>query len=244
MSTDNPSITASDIVTDVELRLGSPGIATATYLPWISYAYQKTYQALVNAGQRVKEELFGNQTTFDLTAGVGEYTLSTELSRFGGVIKVELKYGKTGDDWVRATRIESVSDWRIDNNDSTSYRAKDSALYYLLQDTIGFLPIPPASETDQTPQAKVFYIKRPYQIDAGGDVIDIPYRFIYPVSNYVQAKAVEAENEDYGQAAITEQRFTQELDDIAVAAESEFGEAEGVNRVKVASNSSIFSRPF
>lgn len=244
MSSSNPDITASDIITDVEARMLNPNLSSAIYLPWVSYAYQKTYQALAKSSQAVKERFFGTSTTFDLTAGIAEYSLETNIPRFGGIIKVEIKYGKTGDDWERATFLESLSDWKIQNNTSTSYRGKASPLYYVIGDTLGFIPTPPASESDQTPQAKVYHINRPYQITLTTDVIDIPYRFIYPIADYVHARAVQRLNEDYSASRIIESNFIGQLEEVAEAAASEFSENEESNFVKIPGTSPIFNNPF
>ena len=226
MASNNPDITVSDITTDVEARLGTPNISASVYLPWVSYAYQKTFQALLGVGQGTKEKLFGELASFNLTAGVAEYSLETNIPRFGGIIKVEVKYGGSGDDWIKATQLPSISMWTNQNNVSTSYRSKATALYYLLNDIIGFIPTPPSTDSS-TPLARVWYIKRPYQLTLVGDIIDIPYRFIYPVVNYVQSKAVEKLNEDYTQSTLLERKFQSELEQIAIAASSEFDENAG-----------------
>lgn len=244
MSESNPDITASDIITEVEDILDDPNIGSSVYLPWISYAYQKTYQKLTAISQDVKETLFGDDVTFDLTGGTAEYSISENIPRYGGIIKVEIKYGASGDDWIRAARLKSVSNWRIQNNVGTNYRSKTAALYYILDNTIGFIPTPPSADTDQTPQAKVWYIKRPYQITLTTDVIDIDYRFMYPIRNYVLAQAIRRENEDYAAAGDIENNFRAELEEMAIAAASEFSESEGTNEVEVSSDSGLYDNPF
>lgn len=244
MASNNPSITASNIITDVEARLENPNLSANTYLPWVSYGYNRLYLALMSADPRVREGLFGNSETFNLSAGVSEYSISTNIPRFGGIIKVEVKYGGTGDDWTRAKKLPSVSDYEVQNNNTTSYRAKENPLYFLLEDSIGFIPVPPVADSG-TPQAKVFYVRRPYQITDVADVIDIDYRFIYPLANYVQAKAIERINEDYGQAAIIEREFIRLLEEVSERATSEFsGELDGGESVVVPSNSPLFKNPF
>lgn len=242
MSTNNPDITASDIITDIEVRLGTTNLDTTDYLPWVSYAYQRLYRAIISAGQQAKEVFFGDDVTFNLTPGTSEYSLSTNIPRFGGIIKVELKYGGTSDDWVKASRLPSINNYnQVMNNNTTSYRSKSSPLYYLLQNVIGFIPVPPGSDSG-TPQAKVWYIKRPYQIDSGSDVIDIPYRFIDPLNDYVQAKAIQSENESYSESLEIERVFEAKLNRITEQIENEFGEYEGTNVVQ-AVGSSLYSNP-
>jgi hypothetical protein len=185
MSANNPSITASDIITDVESRLGAPNINGADYLPWISYAYQKTYAALANAGQGVKDALFGAYITLPLVNGTTEYSLSTNIPRFASVIKIEVQYGASTDQRNTAGRIRSIAHVSNMGQISTTYYAKTSPMYYLIDGLIGFIPTPDGGT------AYIWYIKRPYQISDGADVIDIDYRFIYPIVNYVQAKAIE-----------------------------------------------------
>lgn len=243
MSSNNPDITASDIITDVENRLGSPNITSTAYLPWISYAYTKVYRALIGTNQMVKESLFGEVATLTLTNGTAEYSLEENIPQFGSFIKVEVKYGATGDDWVTATKLPSLANWEIQNNVSTSYRAKTNPLYYKIGDKLGFIPTPPAADTG-TPQAKVWYIKRPYQITLVTDVIDLPYRFTYPIANYVQARAIEMLNEDYSQSMMIENKFERELQMLAEFADSENNENDGTESVQVASGSSLFVDPF
>jgi len=241
MSSNNPDITASDIITDVENRLDTPGISTSVYLPWVSYAYQKTYQAITYAGQRAKETFFGAYIEVDLTNGTAEYTISDIVPRFGGIIKVEIKYGNSEDVWNRAKELPSISDWKIQNNVDTTYRSKTCPLYYVLKDTIGFIPTPPSTDTSNA-TARIWYVQRPYQITSGSDVVDLPYRFIYPVNDYVQAKAIMKENEDYAQAAQVEANFRLQLDQITALVENEFNENEG-RFVKIDSSDSLYANP-
>jgi len=243
MSSNNPSITVSDIVTDVEARLGAPNISTSVYLPWVSYAYNRTYLALMNSDARVRERLFGNYVELTLTNGTAEYSLSSKIPRFGGIIKIEVKYGGTGDDWNRASRLDSLSNWKIQNNVSTSYRGKNVPLYYVMEDTIGFIPTPPSTDSG-TPYARVWYVRRPYQLTLSTDVIDIEYRFIYPIVEYVQAKAIQRANEDYGDARAVEQEFKNLLDEVCDVATAELSDLEGGDSIAVSSDSQIFENPF
>lgn len=242
MASNNPSITAADIITDVEARLGTPGISTTNYLPWVSYAYQKTFQALINAGQTVKEELFGNYSAITLTNGTAEYALSTIIPRFGGFIKTEILYGGTGDQRVRINKLRSVSQWQIQGNVSTSYRSKSEPLFYLLEDTLGVIPTPPVADVANA-ILYAWYVRRPYQINLSTDVIDIDYRFIYPIVNYVQAKAIQAKFEDYSEARTVEAQFQQELEQIAIAAASEYNENDETNAVEISADSMLFDNP-
>jgi hypothetical protein len=240
MSASNPDITVSDIITDVQSRLLGSSIDGSVFIPWVSYAYQKVYNTLASVGQKTKEELFGNLVTVDLTPGVAEYSISSNIPRYGGIIKIEVRYGATGDDWNRATRLESISNWEIQNNVSTTYRSKTQPVFYIIQNIMGFIPTPPSTESDQTPQAKIWYIQRPNQLTLTTDVIDIPYRFMYPITNYVQARAIERENEDYDVALAIENKFKVELEEIADAADSETGQ----NNVQISSTSALYENPF
>lgn len=243
MSSSNPDITASDIITDIEVRLGGTNLDTDDYLPWISYAYQKLYRAIVAAGQQAKEVYFGNDVTFNLTGGTGEYSLETNIPRFGGIIKVEIKYGGTNDDWTKVARLPSINNYsQVMNNTSESYRAKQSPLYYVLQDTLGFIPVPPAGDAG-TPQAKVWFVQRPYQLTLGTDVIDIPYRYLDPLNDYVQAKAIQAENESYRESLEIERIFEAKLVKITESVVDEFGEYEGTDSVQAINGSRLYHNP-
>ena len=243
MSTNAPSITASDIVTNIETRLGGTNLDTTNYLPWISYAYQKIYRAIISAGQQAKEYYFGNYTTFNLTGGTGEYSLITNVPRFGGIIKVEIKYGATGDLWTPVKRIPSINNYyETTGNTSTTYQSKQSPLYYILQDTIGFIPVPPAGDSG-TPQAKIYYVRKPYQITAGTDVIDIPYKYIDAIDDYVHAKAIQAENESYAESLEIERVFEAKLNQITEDVNDEFGEYEGIDSIQAFSGSKLYSNP-
>jgi len=239
MSSNNPSVTASDIITDVEARLATPGISTATYLPWISYAYQRTYQALANTNQQTKEELFGVAGTISLTQSTLEHSITGSIPRFGGIIEVAIKYGASGDTRNKAKRMRTKAFWDNIDNVSTSYRSKTEPLYYIQGGSIGIIPVPPEAGAI----AYIDFVQRPYQLTAGTDVIDIPYRFQYPVVNYVQAKAIEATNEDYSQGEITERKFLRELEEVAIAAESEMTENDGINAVEISANSPLVGDP-
>lgn len=241
MSASNPSITASDIITDVEVRLGSPNISSSNYFPWISYGYQKTWAALANAGQTVKEQLFGAYVSYTLTPGTGEYTLTTIAPRFSSVIKAEILYGASGDLRTPLFPIRSLANWKNMGNVSTSYQSKASPLFYIIGNTIGFIPTPPASDSAAT--LYLWYVQRPYQITATTDVIDIPYRFLYPIVNYVQSKAIQKENEDYATALEIEQRFERELDQVGISASSEYNENDGMSAVEIDSSNALFDDP-
>ena len=243
MSINVPSVTASDIITDIETRLGDTNLDTNDYLPWISYAYQKLYKAIVRAGQQAKEYYYGNYTTFNLTSGTGEYTLTTNVPRFGGIIKVEVKYGGTDDRWVTAARLPSINNYNQSSEyNTTQYRGKDKPYYYMLQDLIGFIPVPPGSDAG-TPQAKIFYVRKPYQIDSGTDVIDVPYKYIDALNDYVQSKALQAENESYNESLEIERVFEAKLRQITEDVEDEFGEYEGTDSVQPMQGSQLHSNP-
>lgn len=242
MSANNPDITVANVIENVETRLGDTNLDSMAYLPWTSYAYQKTYQAICAAGQQAKEYFFGDSTTFNLTADTSTYSLETNIPRFGGFIKVEIKYGGTGDTWVRAEKLKSVSHWDIQENVTTTNRSKTNPLYYKLGDTLGFIPQPPSSDSG-TPQAKVFYIKRPYQLTDTTDVIDLPYRYIYPIEDYVHSKAIITENEDFGQASLVEQDFALQLKMITSIVTDEFNENDGTSSIEIDTNSSVYRNP-
>lgn len=241
MSSNNPDVTVSDIANEVERILRNPGLSTTTYLPWASYAYQKTFQALSGVGMHVREALFGDNATISLTTSTLQKSLTTDIPRFGGVIKVEVKYGASGDDWNPASKLKSIAHWSNTNNVSTTYRSKTQPLYTIIGNS-NLIVIPVAPESGA--QAKIYYVKRPYQLTDGNDVIDIPYRFIYPIFNYVQAKAVERVNEDYSASKQIENNFEKELIRVAEAADSEFNEEDGTDGVETSASSPIFSNPF
>lgn len=242
MASNNPTYTAADVITDVEIRLGSPSISASNYLPWISYAYQKTWGALSNAGQTVREQLFGAYTSYTLTNGTAEYTLTDIAPRFDSVVKMEILYGGTGDLRVPVTKMRSVSNWKNMGNVSTSYQNKGGPIYYQFKNTLGIIPTPPASDSSQA-ILYLWYIQRPYQINATNDEIDIPYRFIYPILNYVQAKAMQAENEDYTTAGDLEARFERELEQVALTASSEMSEDDGTLGVESSANDLLYDNP-
>jgi hypothetical protein len=236
---DNPDVTVADIITDVEGRFSSvPSISSDTYIPWISYAYQKVYHALSSVNSRCREDLFGDMDTITMdTDSPNEYSLETEIPRFGGFVEVQVKYGATGDEYNSASRLASAAHWKNWANISTTYRSKLTPLYYKRGDTIGFIPVPPESGAT----AKVFFIKRPYQLTETTDVIEIPYRFLYPLTDYVHARAIQMVNEDYQTADVVEANFRRQIEEIKEAAASEFNENDGTDAIQV---SETFSDPF
>lgn len=241
MASNNPDITASDIISDIESRLGSPNISGSIYLPWISHGYQKLYHGLANAGQEVKENLFGALETITLANGTSEYSIEDNIPRYGGLIKAEIRYGGSEDQYVRATKLRSLSQWNDQSQVSTEYRAKVSPLIYFSGTIFGVIPTPPATDAG-SPTLKVWYIKRPYQITSVTDVVDIPYRFLFPVTNYVQAKAIQHKYEDYSAAAALENKFDQEVQMAAEYASGEITENEGMS-VEYSSGSELLSNP-
>lgn len=218
MATNNPDITASDIITDVEARLMTPAISSSKYLPWISYAYGRVFLTLLRARREIAEQFFADNYLLTLnTNNPNEYILTDYIPRFGGMLKVELKYGDTNDQWVNIAQLPSISTYDILQNNTTAYRGKSSAIYYLVGGKIGFIPVPPESGAT----ARIYYIKRPYQIDSVDDTIDIPYRYQYPIVDYVQAKAIQTANQDYSTSQVLEDRFRQQLEEVAISADSE-----------------------
>lgn len=216
--TNNPNITASNIITDVEARLFNPNISSSLYLPWISYAYQRVFLTLLRSRKEIAEQFFGDSYTLTLdTDNPNEYILTDYMPRFGGIIKVNMKYGDINDQWQDVSQLPSVSTYSSMEEKTTLNVAKTNAVYYILGGKIGFIPIPPESGA----QAVIYYIKRPYQIDDVSDVIDIPYRYQYPIADYVQSKAMQRSNQDYTTSQVIEDRFRQQLEEIAISADSE-----------------------
>lgn len=238
---DNPQITPADVITDVESRFSSvPSISSTVYLPWISYAYQRLYQKICEVSQTAKENLFGEVAEVDLpTSTPSEFTITDEIPRFGGFIAVEVKYGGTGDVYNKASLLKSVAHWTNWDNISTNYRSKVTPLYYQRGKTMGFIPVPP----EVNAVAKIWYVKRPYQITSVTDVIDIPYRFLTPLFDFVHARALQKVNEDYGNAGAIEANFRGQLDEIQLAVASEFNENDGTDNVQDNTNSGFYDNP-
>lgn len=243
MSSNNPDITASDIISDVENRLGDTNLDASDYLPWISYAYTKLFHAISSAGSRAKEEIFGASETFNLSAGSSSVSINTNIPRFGGFLRVEVKYGGTDDTMFnKATRLTSVAYGKDQDELTTQYNNKARPLYRKLGDSLIIIPTPPTTDSG-TPQATVWYVKRPYQITDSADIIDIPYRFIYPIPNYVHSKAIIAENEDFGQANLVEERFERELQQIVTQVVNEFDEYDGTNAIAYSESDAFNQNP-
>lgn len=218
MASNNPSVTASNIISDVEARLFNPSISSSLYLPWVSYAYQRVFLTLLRSRREIAEQFFGDSYTLTLnTTSPNEYILTDYIPRFGGIIKVNLKYGATGDQWLSVSQLPSVSTYGSLEERTTLNVAKNNAVFYVIGQKIGFIPTPPETGA----QAVIYYIKRPYQINDVADVIDIPYRYQYPIADYVQSKAIQRANQDYSTSQVVEDRFRQQLEEIAISADSE-----------------------
>jgi hypothetical protein len=218
MALNNPSVTASNIITDVEARLFNPNISSSLYLPWISYAYQRVFLTLLRASKEIAEQFFGDSYTLTLnTTTPNEYILTDYIPRFGGIIKVNLKYGDINDQWQGIPQLPSVSTYDSMEERTTLNVAKSNAIFYVIGQKIGFIPTPPETGA----QAVIYYIKRPYQINDTSDVIDIPYRYQYPIADYVQSKAMQRSNQVYSTSQLVEDRFRQQLEEIAISADSE-----------------------
>lgn len=239
MAEQNPDLLVSDIITDVEARLNAPDLATSVYLPWISTAAQRIYRALCALGQEGKERYFGASGTISLTTNTLEHNILSSISDFGGFIDVEVLYGATGDTRSKATKLRSVSQWRDLSNVSTDYRSKVTPLYYQSGNNIGIIPVPPESGAI----AYIRYIRKLPQYTDADDVINIPYRFSWPIYDYVEAKALQRTNEDFSTSRQIEMDFRADIDDLTQMAADEINENDGSNRVEVSSNSTIFDDP-
>lgn len=238
MATSNPTYTAADVITDVNSRfVGGTNLSASIFLPWVSYANQKLYRAIISIGQRAKEAIFGDRADITLSVGTLEYALSTNIPRFGGILKVEVQYGATGDVYNPASPLVSITNWKSLDQVSTTYQSKTLPVYYLRRDFIGFIPTPPESGAT----ARVWFVRRPQQINLTTDEIDIPYRFLYPIVNYVHSKAVMRMNEDYTTADRVEANFNRELEEVAEMVADEF--EEGVDGIEVSSDSELFTNP-
>lgn len=239
MSSNNPDITAADVITDVETRLGDTNLDATDYLPWISYSYQKVYHAIVSAGQQAKEKFFEDNATIALDVDTLEKDISTDIPLLGSISKIEVKYGASGDTWNPATKLPSTAHWANLHNVSTQYRNKTNPLYNITGNNLLVIPVAPESGA----VAYVRYIKRPYQLTASTDIIDLPYRYIYAVIDYVHARAIVSENEDFAQAQVVENNFQAELAKITELVVNEFNENDGTSAVQVDTTASIFSNP-
>lgn len=239
MSSHNPDITCSDIITDVENRLASPNLSASVYLPWISTSAQRVYQALAALGQEAKERYFGASDTIELTQSTLEHSITDSIPDFASFIKVEIKYGAAEDTRNKARKMRSPSMWANEDNVSTSYRPKDRPLYGQSGDNLIVIPIPPESGAI----AYVRYVSRLPQYDDASDVIHIPFRFLWPVYDYVQAKAIQRVNEDYTTARQIESDFRGALEEITERAADELNENDGTNAVEADTDDDIFYNP-
>ncbi len=239
MSANNPQVTCSDIITDVEGRLASPNLNTSLYLPWISTSAQRIYQAIAALGQDAKEKFFGASDTISLTTDTLEHSITDSIPDFGSFIKVEIKYGASGDTRNKATKMRSPSMWEDEDNVSTSYRAKEKPLYGQSGDDLIVIPVPPESGAI----AYIRYVSRLPQFTDATDVIHIPFRFMWPIYDYVQAKAIQRVNEDYSTARQIERDFRDSLEEITLRAADEINENDGTNAVEVTANDRIYDDP-
>lgn len=239
MSSHNPDVTCSDIITDIENRLASPNLSADMYLPWISTSAQRIYQALASLGQDAKEKFFAASDTISLTQSTLEHSITDSIPDFASFIKVEVLYGAAEDTRNPATKLRSPAHWDNLANVSTTYRNKNEPLYYQSGDNIGIIPIPP--EAGAT--AYVRYVSRLPQYTDGSDVINIPFRFIWPIYDYVQAKAIQRVNEDYSTARQIERDFSASLEEVTERAADEINENDGTNAIEVSTNSELYSDP-
>jgi len=221
MAQDNPTYTVSDVITDVNNRTRNPGLSNSVLIPWVSYAYNRLYNKILNVNQQIKEQLFSAYTTIPLVSGTSEYTITTYMPRYHSMIKVEMLYGATGDQRVTARKIPSIAYWKLQNQVSTSYANKGAPMWYILGSLIGFIPTPDGGT------AYIWYVKRGTQLTEVADAIDIPYRYVYPVIDYVEAKIIARINEDYSTADMLERKFASQLEEVAEMVDGEYSEFEG-----------------
>jgi len=228
MSSFNPDVTINDIIADVEARLTSPNLDVSFYLPIISSAAGRIYQSIIALGQDAKEKFFGANGTISLTQSTLEHNIFTSLEDFLSFIDVEVLYGATEDTRNTATKLSSPSKWGNKANVSTTYQSKAAPLYYQSGDNIGIIPVPPEAGAI----AYVRYVRKIPQYTDGADVVNIPYRFIWAITDYVQAKTIQRVNEDYSASRQIENDFDRHLEDIANMAASEINENDGSNVIQ------------
>jgi hypothetical protein len=239
MSSFNPSVTINDIIADVEARLSSPNLDVSFYLPIISSAAQRVYQAIISLGQEAKEFYFGADEEISLTQNTLEHDIYTDIPDFDSFVDVEVQYGASGDTRNHATKLRSPSQWNNKANVSTTYRAKESPLYYKSGDNIGVIPTPPESGAI----AYVRYVRKIPQYTDGLDVVEIPYTFMWAITDYVQAKAIQRVNEDYSTARQIEEDFDNHLQEITERAADKVNENDGTNSIEISTGDAIFDDP-
>jgi|WetSurMetagenome_2_1015567.scaffolds.fasta_scaffold32887_4 hypothetical protein len=228
MASNNPNLTVNDIIADVEARLASPNLNVSFYLPIVSGACQRVYQAITALGQEAKEKFFGANGTISLTQSTLEHDILTSIPDFGTFIDVEVLYGATGDTRNTATKLRTPAMWKDKSKVSTTYRPKESPLYYQSGNYIGVIPVAPEIGA----AAYVRYITKLPQYTMGADVISIPYRFTWAIADYVQAKAIQRVNEDYSTSRQIEIDFTRNLEEITNRAADEINENDGTLAVE------------
>lgn len=240
MSSNNPTITVSDLIEEVDTRLGGTNLDTSDFLPWASYSQLKTYNAIIAAGQQAKERYFETEDTLDLSTSVLEIDITSQAPDFGSVVKIEVKYGASGDDWNPASKMASSANWRNLHNVSTTYRNKTSPVYNITGDSnLMVIPIPP----EDGAQAYIRYISRPYKLTLATDTIVIPYRFTYLMTDYIYNRATIAENEDISAFRALDADFEAKLRKLTEEVTNEFNENDGTSGIRVSGSAPIFRNP-
>lgn len=210
---DNPEYTVADVISDVNGRLRNPGVGAEIITPWVSYAYNRLYNKLLNVNQQVKEQLFGAYTTIDLEEDVAEYVITEHAPRYSSLVKYEIHYGTN--QITSGKSIYSIA--KSPNNVITG--GSGTPRLYRYGNNFAFYPIPGEGT------AHLWYIKRGKQLTQSTDVLyDIPYRYLYPIMDYVEGRVIARINEDYGVLGTLEREFERKMEEVAMMADGEISE--------------------
>lgn len=164
------AVTLSTIRTQVRSYLDEPTAADWTDVE-LNRLINQRYHRLFSAITTVFEDYRITFATADLVANQQEYTLPADFFK---IRRIEINYDISNSDSQnqKATPVSGVDGIRTQLGDTNGSTILRNPVYYILGDTIGFLPIPTKSGEEAI---QMWYVPVLPDLTSDSSTVDIPY---------------------------------------------------------------------
>lgn len=167
------------------------------------------YHTLCNEIVELHEDYFLTTATASIVANQQSYNLPQDSSSRNEVMRlkrVEIAYD--GSNWHIAYPIDLTE--KIDTESQDTAYSTFQPYYFLMGNTINFLPTPDTARTDKI---KYWYVERQANLSADTDIPAIPdeYHHVIVYGAAADAKRMEGDVADYALVQDLENKFEQEL---------------------------------
>lgn len=168
----------------------------------INQRYHRVYSAVFT----VFEEYRINYATADTVADQQEYSLPSDCLK---IRRIEINYDMTGDPtaFQKAAPVTNIDAVRNNLSGTTAIgNIHRNPVYYLLGDTIGFLPVPTLVGDEAI---KLWYVPIASDLDGDSATIDIPYpeRYYHVIAEGAAADAYRFGEQNSTEADKFDQKF-------------------------------------